>query len=289
MPILVDFSGTVHAGVHVDIRNHGESSKEFLRHIILNQIRAIRKKFHNDFGELVICMDSKVGYWRRDIFPYYKAKRKAARDASGIDWGTVFGYVNEIAQEIAKHLPYKVISVPKAEADDIIGTLAVRQPWKGSSLFEDEGEPVLIVSNDHDFKQLHDVKEVKQYFPFSGGFLKLTDAELFKLEHILKGDAGDGIPNVRSAADTFMQEGVRQKPVTAKYIREFKETGTLPEEDWKRYKENEQLIDLRKIPEDIQSAILEAYEAAPSGNRFRLWPYFTQMGLKEQLDRIGDF
>lgn len=289
MPILVDFSGTIFAGVHVDIRNHGESSKEFLRHVILNQIRSIRKKFHKEYGELIICMDSRTGYWRRDIFPYYKAKRKVVREASGIDWSTIFGYINEIVIEISENLPYRVLSVPKAEADDIIGTLAVQQPWNGSELFEDERELVLIVSNDHDFKQLHDIKEVRQYFPFSGALIKLPDPELFKLEHILKGDPGDGVPNVRSAADTFMKEGIRQKPVTAKYIRQFRESGALPEEDWKRYKENEQLIDLRKIPDYIQNEILEAYQKAPHGNRFKLWPYFVRMGLKEQLDRIQEF
>ena len=97
MPILIDFSGTVHAGVHVDIRNHNDASKEFLRHIILNQIKAIRKKFVDQYGEPVICMDSWCGYWRKDLFPYYKAKRKEAREASAINWNEVFSYINEIA------------------------------------------------------------------------------------------------------------------------------------------------------------------------------------------------
>ena len=288
MPILVDFSGTVHAGVHVDIRNHMDTSKEFLRHIIINQLRAIRKKFYNDYGEIVICMDSRTGYWRKEIFPFYKAKRKEAREASNIDWGTVFGYVNEITEEIKENLPYKVIQVNKAEADDVIGSLAQWQPWNENSLFGDE-EKCLIVSNDHDFKQLHYIKNLSQYFPFAGKLEKVKHPDIYRIEHILKGDTSDGIPNVRSPRDVFMQSGVRQKPVSKKYIDSFLNTGTVPEEDKERYEENRKLIDLREIPIEIRKNVLTAFQDAPHGNRFKLFPYLSRTGLKTQLDHISDF
>lgn len=288
MPILVDFSGTVHAGVHVDVRNHSDSSKEFLRHIIINQLRAIRKKFWSEYGEMVICMDAHDGYWRKEIFPYYKAKRKEAREASAIDWGTVFGYVNEITEEIKENLPYKIVTVRHTEADDVIGTLAQKQPWGKDSFFGDE-EKCLIVSNDHDFKQLHGISGIIQYFPFSGKLERVNHPDIYRIEHILKGDTGDGIPNVRSPRDIFMQSGVRQKPVSKKYIESFIHTGVCPEEDQERFQENKKLIDLREIPAEIQNRIVTAYEEAPCGNRFKLFPYLASTGLKTQLEHISDF
>jgi hypothetical protein len=38
-------------------------------------------------------------------------------------------------------------------------------------------------------------------------------------EHIIKGDATDGIPNILSADDTFAVDGKRQKPLAAKEAR----------------------------------------------------------------------
>lgn len=291
MPILIDFSGTIHAAVHVDVRANKSTTKEFLRHIILNQIRAIRKRFHEAYGEAVICMDSRTGYWRRDVFPYYKAKRKEAREASDIDWGEVFEYVNGISQEIKENLPYKCIQVNKAEADDIIGTLAIKQPWGAETdLFGDtQAESCLIVSNDHDFKQLHRINNVTQYFPFSGRTEKVTQPDLYLVEHILKGDTGDGIPNVRSPEDIFMSKGVRQKPISTKYIKEFLSSGTVPEEDKARYEENKQLIDLRLTPEVIQEDIIEAYKANPQGSRFKLFSYLAKSNCQALLSSIEDF
>lgn len=289
MPILIDFSGTIHAAVHVDIRNHQDVSKEFLRHIIINQIKSVRKKFHNEYGEPIICMDSKVGYWRKEFFPFYKAKRKIAREASDIDWGMIFSYVNEIAKEIADNLPYKVIYVDKAEADDIIGTLAYQQPWNKDSLFEGEGEKCLIVSNDHDFKQLHGINGVTQYFPFAQKIARVEYPKLFLIEHILKGDPGDGIPNVRSSRDVFMTENTRQKPVSKKYIKDYIITGIIPESDEKRLIENVKLIDLQMVPEEIKGRILDAYNNAPCGNRSKLLAYFASKGLNNHLENINDF
>lgn len=282
MPILLDFSGTVHAGVHVDIRNNGNTSKLFLRHIILNQIRSIRKRFHKEYGEPIICMDSKVGYWRRDIFAPYKIKRKEAREASDINWGEVFTCVNEIAEEIKDNLPYKVIYVPKAEADDIIGTLAIRHPWNTD-------EKILIVSNDHDFKQLHRIPNLEQYFPFSSTKQTVENPELFLVEHILKGDPGDGIPNVRSPKDVFLREGVRQKPVSRTYIKNYLTQGTVPECDLERFEENRKLIDLRNTPENIQDSIINIWEQKPIGSRFKLFQYLTENSLKLLTANINDF
>lgn len=283
MPILIDFSGTVHAAVHVDIRANRESSKEYLRHLIINQLRSIRKKFVDIAGEPVICMDSKTGYWRRDKYPFYKAKRKEIREASSIDWNLVFSYINEIAQEIRENLPYKILQIDKAEADDIIGTLVLNHPW-------DPDETCMIVSNDHDFKQLHGQKNTKQYFPFSKKIERVTNPDIYLLEHILKGDAGDGVPNVRSESNIFiLPEKKRQLPVTTNYIKSVISTGTVPESDKIRLEENTELIDLRMVPGVLKSKILSTYSETERNARNKLFPYLVRNDLNYLLEHISDF
>ena len=49
-----------------------------VRYMILNSLRMYRTRFSSEFGELVLCYDSKH-YWRRDYFPQYKANRKKGR------------------------------------------------------------------------------------------------------------------------------------------------------------------------------------------------------------------
>ena len=73
--ILVDFNQIAIGSVMVSLHRGEELSEQLVHHIILNQLRYYRQKFHDEYGELVICCDSKH-YWRRDYFPHYKAARK---------------------------------------------------------------------------------------------------------------------------------------------------------------------------------------------------------------------
>ena len=106
-----------------------ETDENLVRHLVLNNLRYYRSKYHEKYGELVICCDSKH-YWRRDYFPNYKANRKKDREATGLDWNAIFTHLNLIRDEIKDNFPYKVIDVYGAEADDIIATLVKRQTVK---------------------------------------------------------------------------------------------------------------------------------------------------------------
>ena len=66
--------------------------------------------------------------WRREIFPNYKAGRKANRAKSEHDWSMLYLiYISKVKNEIKAFLPYKVIELETAEADDIIAVLVRRQ------------------------------------------------------------------------------------------------------------------------------------------------------------------
>ena len=159
--ILVDLNQVMIANMMMQIGNHqnAEIDVSMLRHMILNTLRANRKKFTSEYGELVICCDDK-NYWRRQAYPYYKANRKKTRDKSEMDWNSIFQALNTIRDELKEFFPYKVIQVDTCEADDIIGVITHEE---GTVL--NAGEPILILSGDKDYIQLHKYANVKQYDP----------------------------------------------------------------------------------------------------------------------------
>ena len=75
--ILVDLNQVMISNLMVQLGGQKgvELEEDLFRHMILNSLRSVRKKFNGDYGELVICCDDK-NFWRRQRFPYYKANRK---------------------------------------------------------------------------------------------------------------------------------------------------------------------------------------------------------------------
>ena len=286
--ILVDMSQISLASMmmHLNMNKTTKPDEGMVRHMILNSLRMYRMKFKEEYGELVLCFDSRH-YWRRDHFPNYKAGRKKSRENSNLDWDAIFGCLNDIKQELKDYFPYKHLEVYGAEADDIIAALCLELEY-------DNGK-TLILSGDKDFIQLHRFKNVHQYSPITKKFIKDIDPYQYLDEHILKGDSGDGIPNVLSPDNTFV-DGLRQKPLGKKKIAEW--TGeiliptemALPNQEVKRnFQRNQQLIDLSKAPEEIFMSCLRAYQEAPDGDRSKLLNYFIDKRLNNLTESIGEF
>ena len=111
-------------------------------------------------------------------------------------------------------------------------------------------------------------------------------------EHILRGDTGDGVPNVLSPDNTFV-DGLRQRPLSKKKIAEW--AGPLceqflPSDEAKRnYQRNKKLIDLKESPDELHLECIKAYQDAPEGDRSKLLNYFIKNRLNELMDSIGDF
>jgi len=242
-----------------------------------------RQMFNEEYGELVICYDSKH-YWRRDYYPEYKASRKKTRDSSGHDWDDIFEFLNMMKEEIKDNFPYKVLEVYGAEADDIIATLC-------QELEFDNGK-TLILSGDKDFVQLQKYRNVTQYSPITKKFVNGIDPNEYLYEHVLKGDTGDGVPNVLSPDNTFV-DGLRQKPLSKKKIAEWAGPmceQMLPNDEVKRnYQRNKKLIDLRESPIELFMECKKAYDEAPEGDRSKLLNYFIKNRLQELMNSIGDF
>ena len=111
--------------MHINSDPRAKIDEGLIRHIVLNSLRSYTKQFKAKYGNMVICCDSKK-YWRREVFPFYKSNRKKDRDKSDFDWNLIFETLNKIRDELKQNLPYRVIEVEGAEADDIIAVLAGR-------------------------------------------------------------------------------------------------------------------------------------------------------------------
>ena len=282
--ILVDMNQVMIANMMMQIGNHqnAEIDVNMLRHMILNTLRANRKKFTAEFGELVICCDDK-NYWRRQIYPYYKANRKKSRDSSELDWNAIFTALNSIREELKEFFPYKVIQIETCEADDIIGVVTHEE---GTEL--NAGEPILILSGDKDYIQLHKYANVKQYDPVRKRWISNANPEKYLAEHILKGDSGDGIPNVLSPDNCFVM-GIRQRPVTQKRIAEWADINNMQDEVKRNYMRNKAMIDLTEVPQGMKDQILKAWYEENGKDRSQLLNYFIKNKLRNLMECITEF
>lgn len=294
--IILDYSQTIISNLMAELggRKDIELDVNLLRHMVINTIRSHYVKFKRDYGELVIACDNKK-YWRKDLFPYYKAHRKKVREESGYDWNTIFDAINTIKRELKETFPYKVIEVDGAEADDIIATIC---KWSQDNYLQEEGtlisdpKPVLIISGDHDFFQLQKYPNVKQYSPLKKKFVKEDkDPKIVLMEHILKGDKGDGIPNVFSADDVIVK-GERQKPLSSKKIEMWiQDPSSMPNDQYfkRNLDRNTFLIDLSKIPNEIEKEIIHTFTDYNTNDRSKILNYFINNKMKLMIEHIEEF
>ena len=284
--IIVDLNQVMLSNLLMQLGNHTNAQVEenMVRHMILNSLRSYKVKFGDEYGEMVIACDN-TNYWRKQRFPYYKANRKKNIEASELNWKSIFECMNKIRAELKEYFPYRVLDVESAEADDIIATLVSKF---GTEL--NTGEKILILSGDKDFIQLHVYANVEQYDPTRKKWIKHDDPERYLHEHILKGDAGDGIPNVLSPDNVFVV-GDRQRPLTAKKMEKIMGTD-LEEMDTtlaRNYSRNANLIDLSFTPDTIREKVMEQYNAQEGRDRSKLLNYFIANKLKNLTDHLSEF
>ena len=286
----MDFSQVMLSNIMMQIGNHTDAKIEesMCRHMVLNSIRSYKTKFGNEFGELVIACDSK-NYWRRQLFPYYKANRKKSQAASELDWKAIFECLNKIREELKEYFPYPVINVETAEADDIIGTLCAIHGTEEEFMEFQGVKKILILSGDKDFIQLHRFKNVQQYDPVRKKYILHPDPIAYRNEHVLRGDVGDGVPNVLSPDNCFVI-GERQKTLTQKRLDILLSGEAMPTEVARNYMRNKALIDLSMIPADVALKINQSYiDQSGKKNGKNLMNYFIANRLKNLTETIGDF
>ena len=290
--ILVDLNQVMISNLMAQIGGQKgvEVREDLLRHMVLNAIRGYRKKFVSEYGELVICCDD-TNNWRKELYPYYKAHRKQNREESDLDWPNIFNTLNVIRDELKEFFPYKYVQVHRAEADDAIGVICHEY---GKVLLDGQEEKILILSGDKDFIQLQKFANVFQYDPIRKKMVKHNDPETYLVEHILKGDRGDGIPNCLSKDDTFVSGG-RQKPMRQTTMQKIKDAIKDVDYDkingdfeWaKGFHRNRYLVDLQYTPDYLKEEILEQFSVDPGG-REKLFNYFVKRKLNNLVENISE-
>lgn len=288
--ILVDTNQLFLASYFVHRKLNGELDEGILRHLFLNTLRMYIKQFKGDYGNVVLCLESSH-CWRKDFFPNYKANRKKVMVEH--DWKTVFEYFEKYLKEIDDVFPWMLLRVPRTEADDIIAVVCQQ--------FHCD-EKIMILSNDKDFMQLQRYPAVKQYSPIKKEIIQCTEPKNFLLEHILKGDASDGIPNILSDDDTFVDVEKRQKPLGKKKMMQLISEGKLS--TMKNWERNQTLVDFTCIPDTLRNEIIRAYRneksrrenqrqemsfAPGSGLYSTISKYMVEKNLNNLTDLVGDF
>ena len=279
--ILIDLNQVCIANVLQEVKQLKKIEPLLVKHMILSTLLFYRKKFKDQYGELVICCDSKRS-WRKDVFPFYKANRKTNRQKDDIDWSGIFEVINSLTDDLVNHFPYSVIQVDQAEADDIIGTLVKNYYREGK---------IMIVSSDKDFLQLQKYYNVYQYSPIQKKNLEISNPNEYIKEHIMKGDRGDGIPNFLSDDDTFVTDK-RSKKILKTKLEAWKNlcpTEFCDEKMYRGWKRNEQLVDLGHTPADIKQKIVDQYDTYEYNQRDKLLNYFIKNKLRNLTEHIGDF
>lgn len=295
MPILVDYSQVSMACVFAAQKHFGEShiTDNMLRHMILQSLIGLKKKFSQEYGDLIICCDGKQS-WRKEFFPYYKASRSESKANSAFDWTALYEWIGMVREELKTELPYKVIHLDHCEGDDVIAVLT--KYFKGNELtqfgLDEVPQRVLIASSDKDFRQLQVWPHVRQYSPIAGVYVDEPSPKEQLLELIIKGDSGDGVPNVLSNEDCFVMK-VRQTTMTAKrlaHIKESIENDTLDENVLRRYKMNKMMVDLIDgIPDHIREKILYTYETLEPKSRSGVLSYLMKHQLNNLAKNLQDF
>jgi hypothetical protein len=158
----------------------------------------------------------------------------------------------------------------------------------------EEPQKILILSSDKDFKQLQLYPNVKQWSPMQKKYVTATQREIieYKIEHIVKGDAGDGVPNILSKDDVFMK-GERQKPMSAKRLQEFIDNGFIAcknDEERRNWQRNATLVDFQFIPDGVKSDIIGTYlNNKPTGDKMAIMNYLIEHKCRLLLDELEDF
>lgn len=281
--ILIDYNQIALSNIFM--QKLGEES--LIRHMILNSIRMYNKKYRAEYGQMVICCDG-FNTWRKQYYPEYKASRKKNRDNSDMDWVEIFRVLHMVRDEIKENLPYKVVHQDGVEADDIIATLVERTQEFGMD------EPVMIISSDKDFIQLQKYKNVKQFSPIQKKMVTDDNPRTYLFNHIMRGDDGDGIPNVLSDDDTFINEDKSQTPLWQKKIDSWLEQSDnlreiMDETTYRNYQRNKTLIDLDEIPDTIKEVIINTFDNQKPAMKMKVLNYLVKKRCTNLIEVAEEF
>jgi hypothetical protein len=221
---------------------------ELWRYIVFDNIfKSITKNGGAD--EVVLAVDNR-NPWRKQYWARYKESRKYKRDTSGADWDRFHIELAKLSSDLKHHVPFKVIQIRSAEADDIIAVICMTYPENKYT----------IISTDEDYLQLYN-ENTRIYNPLQKKFLEYDHPEEFVIKKCLMGQPKDDILNVKTPLDWSREE--RKPPLGEQAANKIMSYGY---EKWlkenkleKRFRVNRILIDFNLIPNVIRERVLKEY------------------------------
>ena len=216
-----------------------------------------------EYGEVVVCWEGEDSLkWRRDIFPDYKRNRDGKKGEE--DYKTLMGCIPEI-RECLNNYPVKQLSVKGAEADDLIFTLAMHY----------DGDHT-IISTDKDLTQILKFKpEISIYNPIKKTFAK--PHKYLVEEKAIVGDKSDNIGGLYRVGEKKFEKMMEDKV----FFNSIMNKGNNKE----IFKQLLKIIDLRNIPNELKSRIVEANENTNYNTlqRENVEEFYFRYKLKELL------
>ena len=256
--------------------------------------------------EVVIAVDNRDTYWRKEVWAGYKAKRQNQRDESEIEWNEVFAMQKYLFKIIEKVSNWKIINVERAEGDDVIFVLSKHLSKK------DNIKRIIIHSSDHDLIQARLFSDKVHYWRTTrtvdirlSAYQDSTKEEIYEMirEHIISGDPIDGFGHIKQFSrfsDDFLEmypqyKGKEWQAYKNRYEiqkRFFEKTGKnaykhprFGYKSWKKkkqplqeilkenpiyrenFKMNCKLALPKHIPSDLKKEIIERYETTSTNKK----------------------
>lgn len=247
-----------------------ETDFTYWKFLFMKSILSQIKQFNPT--NVIVAMDVKRS-WRKDFYADYKGQRKAARDASLIDFEKFFSVSEKFFEDLQSTFTnFYFMKVDGCEADDVIAILTKKH-------FTDS---CTIISTDRDMNQLLTLKHIKQYNPIERKYVSVANPKMELSIKIITGDKGDNIPAIHSKCGPVK---------AAKYISEGLTTITtnsVLQDNWNR---NRVLIDFDFIPAEIEKSIIEAYTkyslTAFDGKEF--FKFIVKHKLPSLMDNIQEY
>lgn len=286
--LLIDISNVYWRCAYVA---HVEGNKQYMiqpeiysywKHLTMKSILSIVNK--ESWDKVIFCYDAR-GYWRHKIYPAYKANRAKNRAKSPIDFETFVVEINQFTEGLKENFDSVYhIEVNDAEADDVAAVITEE--------LSNNGEYVLIMTGDKDYKQLIKHKNVEVFDPITKK--KMTSLNInteMEIKYVM-GDRGDNIfaikpktGKVRAAALVESGEihNLHNKYHTAPQTLTEEETEMV-----KKYELNRQLISFEYIPANIRGSILKAYNEYEL-KRFDQGKVLTWLNVNEMNELSSKF
>jgi len=242
-------------------------------------------------NEVVIAVDDR-NPWRKSYFPRYKESRKVKRKKQELNWAELYGEIGRLASDLRHYLPYKVLNIRSAEADDIIAVLAAEK--KGTNI---------VISNDEDYLQLLKYNNVKIWHPKDKEYRVVDDPYEFVVKKCLMGQSKDDIFNIITPSDWGKTEETKDKKRKPGFgPAAYKKVMNEGLDHWldnntdasggdlrENYHRNEVLMDFDYIPKTIINRIMNDYNGdrqPPPANIHKFFKKYRMRGFLEDFTNV---